>query len=172
VLSPNCASLPLMRSARAKRRSSHSDCLHQLPKDVAILSNRANLGQCGASRLSFLLLLSSSFQDRIAAFARELAEEMGEVDDSNALSWLDAVERQAVAIGDAVSTAVLEQRAAELPTSEEESICPQCGKLGRYRGQRKRELIGRRGPATIGESEYYCPACRRSFFACNADDRG
>lgn len=111
-------------------------------------------------------------KDRIEAFARELAEEMGEVDDSNALSWLDAVESQAVEIGDAVSTALLERRGADLPTSGEEATCPQCGKLGRYKGQRKRELIGRRGPATIGEPEYFCPACRRAFFPCDPNHRG
>jgi len=111
-------------------------------------------------------------KERIAAFARELAEEMCEVDDSMALSWLDAIESQAVEIGDAMSTALLEHRAADLPTSEGESTCPKCGKLGRYQGQRQRELIGRRGPAAISEPEYYCPACRRAFFPCDAGDRG
>jgi len=33
-------------------------------------------------------------QERIEVFARKLAEEFGEVDDSNALSWLDAVALQ------------------------------------------------------------------------------
>lgn len=118
------------------------------------------------------MAVTQEMKERIAAFARELAEELGEVDDSDALSWLDAIESQVVEIGDAVSTELLERRAAVLPTFPEEATCPKCGTLGRYQGQRQRELIGRRGPATIGEPEYYCPACRRAFFPCNAGDRG
>lgn len=118
------------------------------------------------------MAVTPGMKERISAFARELAAELGEVDDSDALSWLDAIESQAVEIGDSISVALLERRAAALPTSEEESTCPECGKLGRYRGQRKRELIGRRGPAAIGEPEYYCLACRRAFFPCDPDDRG
>lgn len=117
------------------------------------------------------MAVSQEMKDRIAAFARELAEELGEVDDSNALSWLDAIETQAVEIGDAISTELLERRAAELPTSNEESTCPKCGKLGRYRGRRERELIGRRGPVTISEPEYFCPCCRKAFFPSNTNDR-
>ena len=114
---------------------------------------------------------SQEVKDRIAAFARELAEELGEVDDSDALSWLDAIERESVEIGDAISVALLELRAAELPSSDKESTCPKCGKLGRYQGQRQRELIGRRGPVTIAEAEYLCPSCRKAFFPSDADDR-
>jgi hypothetical protein len=110
-------------------------------------------------------------KERIAAFARELAVELGEADDSDALSWFDAIERQAVEIGDAVSVELLERRAAELPISDEESTCPRCGQPGRYQGQRQRELMGRRGPATIGEPQYDCPACRRAFFPGDSRDR-
>lgn len=117
------------------------------------------------------MAVTQEMQERIATFARELAEELGEVDDSNALSWLDAIETQAVEIGDAISTELLERRAAELPTADQESICSKCGKLGRYRGRRERELIGRRGPVTIRESEYYCPCCRKSFFPGDANHR-
>ena len=106
---------------------------------------------------------------RIATFARELAAEMGEVDDSDALSWLDAIETQAVKIGDAVSVELLRQKSTDRPSSQEESTCPQCDKLGRYRGHRQRELISRRGPVTIGEPEYFCPCCRKAFFP---DDQG
>ena len=117
------------------------------------------------------MAFNQQMKERIAAFARELAEEMGEVDDSNALSWLDAIETQAVEIGDAVSTELLERRAAELPTCNEESTCPKCGKLGRYQGPRQRELIGRRGSVTISEPEYFCPCCRKAFFPSDPDGR-
>ena len=107
---------------------------------------------------------------RISAFARELAEELCEVDDSNALSWLDAVETRAVEIGDAVHAELVKQTSADRP-ADEESACPQCGKFGRYKGQRERELVGRRGPVTIREPEYFCPCCRKSFFPANRGDR-
>jgi hypothetical protein len=115
---------------------------------------------------------TQQIKERIAAFACELAEELGEVDDSDALSWLDAIESQAVEIGDAISVELLRRRSMDRPAVDEESTCPKCGKLGRYQGQRQRELIGRRGPATISEPEYFCPACRRAFFPCDPGDRG
>lgn len=108
-------------------------------------------------------------RERIAAFAREISEELGEVDDSNALSWLDAIENQAVEIGDAVAAALVEKNARHGPV-EEESICPGCGKEGRYEGLRERELVTRRGPATIAEPEYFCPCCRKAFFPSDPRD--
>lgn len=111
-------------------------------------------------------------EERIAAFARELAEELGEVDDSNALSWLDAIESQAVEIGDAVSVELLKRKSKGQPAADEQPTCPKCGKLGRYQGQRERELISRRGAVTITEPEYFCPACRRAFFPADPSDRG
>jgi hypothetical protein len=117
------------------------------------------------------MAVTQQMKERISAFARELAEELGEVDDSSALSWLDAMETQAVGIGDAISAALLERRVAELPTAEEDSTCPKCGKLGRYQGQRQRELLGRRGPVTVAEAEYFCPCCRKAFFPGDQDDR-
>lgn len=107
---------------------------------------------------------------RIEVFARELCEELGEVDDSNALSWLDAIETEAVEIGDAVQAELVKQRSADRP-AEDESVCPQCGQAGRYQGQRQRELAGRRGPVPIAEPEYYCPCCRKAFFPDDRSDR-
>lgn len=108
---------------------------------------------------------------KIETFAQQLAEEFGEVDEQNALSWLDAIETRAVEIGDAVTTELLKKKSADRPPAEEESTCPQCGKLGRYQGKRQRELIGRRGPVTIAEPEYFCPCCRKSFFPEHDSDR-
>ncbi len=113
---------------------------------------------------------SQEIQGRITAFARQLGEELGEVDDSDALSWLDAIETQAVEIGDAVHAELVKQQSISRPVADE-SVCPECGQLSRYRGQRSRELIGRRGPLTISEPEYYCPACRRAFFPADPLDR-
>lgn len=104
-------------------------------------------------------------QERVAVFARQLAvEELGEIDDSNALSWLDAVERRAVEIGDLIVTEMVKVKAAERAAGEHDPTCPQCRKLGRYQGQRERPLVTLRGPTTITEPEYYCPCCRKDFF--------
>jgi hypothetical protein len=109
-------------------------------------------------------------QERIEAFARELREELGEVDDSDALSLLDAVESEAVQIGDAVHAALVKQWSVNRSVEEDESICPQCRQPGRYQGRRERELIGRRGPVTITEPEYFCPCCRKAFFPEHPND--
>jgi hypothetical protein len=110
-------------------------------------------------------------QERIETFVRELAEEFGAVDDSNALSWLDAVETRAVELSDAVARGLMQQQLANRPVEEAEPTCPQCGQSGRYRGSRERPLVTRRGPLTISEPEYYCPCCRKAFFPADASDR-
>jgi hypothetical protein len=116
---------------------------------------------------------TDELKQRIAAFARELAEEMGDVDDSNALSWLDAIESEAVEISNAVHAELVKQRSADQPAAAaEESACPECGRSGRYEGRRERELIGRRGPIVIHEPEYFCPCCRKAFFPADPVDRG
>lgn len=109
-------------------------------------------------------------KERIEAFARELREELGEVDDSDALSLLDAVETEAVHIGDAVHAELVKQWSAHRPAADE-SMCPECGQPGRYRGRRERALIGRRGLVTISEPEYFCPCCRKAFFPEHPHDR-
>jgi hypothetical protein len=111
-------------------------------------------------------------QERIAAFARELAvEELGEIDDSNALSWLDAVESRAVEIADQLAAEVVRQKAALREPEENESICPDCGRLSRYEGQCERPLLTRRGPTTIVQPKYHCPCCRKDFFPADQSDR-
>lgn len=106
---------------------------------------------------------SDSKQERILALAKDFARESG-VDESMGDCWLEAVENFAVEIGDAVAAKVMEIKSADRPEVSNESICPQCGKEGRYQGMRERELISRRGPVTITEPEYYCPCCRKVFF--------
>ena len=113
---------------------------------------------------------TEGLRQRIEAFARQLTEELGEVDESEGVCWLDAVENQAIEIGDAISVALVQQTTVKRPVSDE-SHCPQCGQLSRYRGPRQRELIGRRGPTTISEPEYYCPCCRKAFFPADPSDR-
>ena len=114
---------------------------------------------------------SNQIQERIAAFARELCEELGEVDESQGVCWLDAIENQSVKIGNMISAALVEQQAADRRPVPNESVCPQCGKQGQYKGTRQRELIMRRGPVTLAEPKYFCPCCRKAFFPSDASDR-
>jgi hypothetical protein len=113
---------------------------------------------------------TDTIRARIDAFARELAAELGEVDADGGDCWLDAIENQAIELGDAV-TAELARLMAARSVVEVVSKCPTCGEAGRYQGPRKRELIGRRGPVTINEPEYFCPCCRKAFFPDDGGDR-
>lgn len=112
---------------------------------------------------------TKEIRERIEAFARQLCEELGEVDESQGVCWLDAIENQAVQIGDAVTVELVKQKSVNHPIPGE-SVCPQCGKDGQYKGARRRELLSRRGPVTLSEPEYFCPCCRKAFFPTDASD--
>ena len=62
-------------------------------------------------------------QAKIEAFARQLTEEFGEINEEdieeNALSWLDAIETRAVEIGDAVTIELLKSRSADHPVKQD-----------------------------------------------------
>jgi hypothetical protein len=113
---------------------------------------------------------SSAIRARIDAFAHELAMELGQVDARGGDCWLDAIENQAIELGDAV-TAELARQLAARRANEVESRCPTCGHAGHDEGPRERTLIGRRGPVAITEPEYFCPCCRKAFFPADGSDR-
>lgn len=114
---------------------------------------------------------TNDLKARIDAFARELAAEMGGVDESQGDCWLDALENQAVELGDAICVELTRQLAQQRG-AQAEANCPQCGKPGRFQGKRERQLIGRRGPVLLTEPEYFCPCCRKAFFPSDPSDRG
>lgn len=114
---------------------------------------------------------NQELHERIQAFARELAEEFGEIDDSQALSYLDAVESRAVEIGDAMTTALVKHKLGTVQSGEHEATCPDCSQQGLYKGLHSRQLVTRRGPTTIDEPKYFCPACRRDFFPHDPNHR-
>ena len=80
---------------------------------------------------------SAGFQERIAAFARQLSEEMSEIDASKGVCWLDSIEHQAIEITNAVHAELLKQRSNDYPTQDGESVGPKCGRLGQYKGKRE-----------------------------------
>lgn len=108
------------------------------------------------------------FQRRVAAFARELAAEMGPVDPDQGACWFDAIENQATEIGDAVMAELTQLLAEDLPEPSNEDLCPKCGKPSRYEGKRQRQLFTGRGPVEVMEPQYYCPACRQNFFPADS----
>jgi hypothetical protein len=114
------------------------------------------------------MAISVELRKRIEMMARQLCDETGDVDESQGVCWLDAVENRAIEMADALMAEVMKQQSADRPVANEAS-CPQCAQPGRRRESRQRELITRRGPTTIVEPEYFCPACRRAFFP--ADQR-
>jgi hypothetical protein len=113
---------------------------------------------------------TQQIRKRIEEMARQLAVEMGEVNEEDGDCWLDAIENRAIEIGDALTAALVQQRSQDCPVRDE-ATCPACGQLGRYRGSRQRDLISRRGPLQLAEPEYYCPACRKAFFPSDPRDR-
>lgn len=114
------------------------------------------------------MAMTKELTQQIAAMARQLCLEAGEVDESVGVCWLDAVENQAVEIADALTAEVVKQRSLDRPVAEQ-APCPTCRQLSRRRTTRERELLTRRGPTTIVEPEHYCSGCRRAFFP--ADQR-
>lgn len=117
------------------------------------------------------MVTSDQIRERIEIFARELSEEIGDVDESMGVCWFDAIENQAIEISDALNAEIVKRKSSNRQAAEEESACSQCGKRGQYKGTRERELLTRRGPVTITEPEYYCPCCRKAFFPADATDR-
>ena len=114
---------------------------------------------------------SDQIKERIEEFARQLSLEMGEVDESMGVCWLDAIENQAMEISDALHTEIVRKKSSDRQPAADERTCPQCGKPGQYKGTRERELLTRRGPATIAEPEYFCLCCRKAFFPDDPTDR-
>jgi hypothetical protein len=108
---------------------------------------------------------------RIRAFVEQLHSELGEFSASEEECWLLALEDMTTEVGDAVATALFEKQ-SESRAKNAEAACPKCGKPSHYRGVRKRQLIGRRGPVTISEPEFHCPCCRKAFFPDDGSDRG
>lgn len=107
---------------------------------------------------------TDAVRQRIREFARQLQEEFGSPDAAQHGCLLEAAEEWGVQIGDELARAVTQQ---ELPPPTDlpgEATCPQCQKLGRWRGHRKRRIETRRGAIHVAEPEYYCHRCRRSFF--------
>lgn len=47
---------------------------------------------------------------------------------------------------------------------DSDQLCPQCGSQCSVKDKRERRLLTRLGPVELKEIEFFCNACRRSFF--------
>ncbi len=106
----------------------------------------------------------AQIRGRIEAFARQLSEEMGEVDESMGVCWLDAVENQAIEISDAVHAELLKLKAAERPADEDESTCPECGKRGSTKGGASGNCSAAAGQRRSSNRSTIALAVARLFF--------
>jgi hypothetical protein len=100
---------------------------------------------------------------RIDAFVRELAEEFGDLPESDE-PLITRIEDRAIEIGDLVMARIMERGLLSSASPDVRECCPACGRPGHCRGDRERRLQTRRGEVCLKETEYYCPGCRRSFF--------
>lgn len=110
-------------------------------------------------------------RQRIREMARELQEEFGSPAAGEHGCLLEAAEEWGVQLGDELSRAATEQALPQETAAAEEALCPECQKLARWRGVRKRRIETRRGAIHVSDPEYYCPGCRRSFFPADQPPR-
>ena len=106
---------------------------------------------------------STELGRRIDEFVRALAEEFGELPESDE-PLMTRIEDWAIDIGDAVMTRAMERELEARGATDSRECCPTCGRPGYRKGNRRRLLQTRRGKVHLEEAECYCPGCRKSFF--------
>jgi hypothetical protein len=78
---------------------------------------------------------------------------------------INDIEDTMVRIGDLVAREVGRQKLARhTDEAPEHPPCPDCGHAAQRVGERRRDLITRRGEVPLTEAKYRCPKCRRHFF--------
>ncbi len=106
---------------------------------------------------------STELGRRIDEFVRELAEEFGDLPESDE-PLITQIEDRAIEIGDIVMAKIMERGLQSSASSDVRECCPSCGRPGQCKGDRERLIQTRRGEVRLKETEYYCLGCRKSFF--------
>ena len=102
-----------------------------------------------------------TIQERVQALVSDLLAEELEREDE----LIDDIEEALVELGDAVAREFAGQKLARhMRQAAPSSPCPHCQHPGERVGERRRDLLTRRGEVPIREAQYRCPKCRRHFF--------
>ncbi len=110
--------------------------------------------------------LSSEQRRRVEAIVGELQEMLGpNVGQDGRAKTFDELEDECIAVGDWVTSQVLQQRVATSGAPVESPCCPDCQRPGeRLPEDEVRILQTSRGEAAWCEAGWFCRRCRRSFF--------
>lgn len=101
-------------------------------------------------------------RERIQQLAQLLMAERAGSQEDEGVPLFTRLENEAIAIGDALTAALVEQQLALL--GEQSHQCPKCRGDGLRKGTRERVIQTCRGEVKFTEPEFYCPGCRRAFF--------
>ena len=110
--------------------------------------------------------LSSEQRRQVESIVAELQEVLGSnVRADGRAKTFDELEDECAAVGDWVTSQVLQRRVATGSTTDESPCCPDCQQPGeRLPDDEIRILQTSRGEAAWSEAGWFCRRCRRSFF--------
>ncbi len=105
-------------------------------------------------------------RERLMAAASVAIEELLAWEEANQAPNLRQIEEEVLKLragfGQELARAVVGgQEAVQAAT---EVVCPGCGKVMRYKGQKPREIESWVVNGAVKRGYYYCPACKRGFF--------
>ncbi len=110
--------------------------------------------------------LSAEQRRRLEAIAGDMQEMLGSnVRADGRAKTFDELEDECVAVGDWLTSQVLQGRVAAQGVVDESPCCPDCQRPGeRLPDDEVRILQTSRGEAAWSEAVWFCRPCRRSFF--------
>ena len=110
--------------------------------------------------------LSATQRERLQEIAREATEIVGGClhPDGRPMTFAE-LEDECIAVGDLLTSAMLQQRMTERQSPQQPPCCPTCGRQTDLNpDEEPRVLQTDRGEVEWMERTYHCRHCRRSFF--------
>lgn len=102
---------------------------------------------------------------KLEAAAERLIEQLLDWDEENARPNLTAIEDEVLHLrqqfGEEMAEVMVAGQEARQPV---DVVCPHCGKLLRYKGQKRKAVESRLGGFAVERGYYYCAACASGFF--------
>ncbi len=103
---------------------------------------------------------------KLQAVAERLIEQMLDWEEQNARPTLSAIEDEVLQVrqqfGEEMADVLVEGQEARQPV--EAPPCPQCGKMMRYKGQKRKAVASRLGAIEVVRGYYYCATCESGSF--------